>query len=183
MCGGVARIPVDPDRGATAADALGLIPEGVTVNPNEFIVFSTLQPSSTGTVVGSAQAAAQAARLIYNDFGLVSAGFVPVADVNSLEAFQFFRMPFGNLGRNSFRGLPTYTVNASLFKNVQITEGTRLQLRAEAFNLLNRRNFGVPDLITEDASTGFTVGSYLSPGFNTGGAHLPLRRALLVLTE
>jgi len=36
--------------------------------------------------------------------------------------------------------------------------------------LLNRRNFGVPDPILEDAYTGFTVGSYQNPGFNAGGS-------------
>jgi hypothetical protein len=54
---------------------------------------------------------------------------------------------FGNAGRNSLRG-PTYgTVDVSLVKTVTLGSGAAprtLQLRVEAFNLLNRANFAVP---------------------------------------
>ncbi|MBV9210151.1 MAG: hypothetical protein JOZ52_05955 [Acidobacteria bacterium] len=72
------------------------------------------------------------------------------------------------MGRNTFTGLPTYTVNMAFFKTTNVTERTKLEFRLEAFNLLNRRNFGVPDAITEDASNGFTVSSFQNPGFNAG---------------
>jgi hypothetical protein len=45
------------------------------------------------------------------------------------------------------------TVDLSIFKNVQLREGLRLQLRGEFFNLFNRVNFGF---------TGSTVGT---PGY------------------
>ena len=47
---------------------------------------------------------------------------------------------FGNLGRNVFRGEREEFVNASLFKNMHVTEGLTIQLRAQAYNLFNHVN-------------------------------------------
>ena len=51
---------------------------------------------------------------------------------------------FGNLGRNTLVGPGLITMDFSLNKNFQLTEGNRLQFRAEFFNLLNRPNFNAP---------------------------------------
>jgi hypothetical protein len=60
-----------------------------------------------------------------------------------------FAMPpfgsFGNAGRNILEGPAYQNVNLALLKQVPLPGGTRLQLRAEAFNLLNRTNFDLPD--------------------------------------
>jgi hypothetical protein len=51
---------------------------------------------------------------------------------------------FGSAGRNSLRG-PTFAeFELSLEKSFQLTEGTRMIFGAEAYNLLNHPNFGVP---------------------------------------
>lgn len=57
---------------------------------------------------------------------------------------------FGNAGRNIVRGPGQSTVDLSVFKTWQISENVRLQFRAEAFNVLNHANFGVPvnDLVS-----------------------------------
>jgi hypothetical protein len=52
---------------------------------------------------------------------------------------------FGNEGRNVVRGPGIETVDLSVFKYFNITERTRLQFRAESFNLLNHANFGLPE--------------------------------------
>jgi hypothetical protein len=52
---------------------------------------------------------------------------------------------FGNEGRNAIRGPGQATVDFSLLKNFAITESTRIQFRAEAFNALNRANFALPE--------------------------------------
>ena len=155
-----------------AADCLVLFggPEcdynGGTLTAGNFIVYNTLQPGSRGTVVGSAQNAVQAARLIYNDSGLVGPGFV--GNFNQLEAFKYFKTFYGNVGRNTFIGDNSYQVNLSVLKSVNINERFKLEFRAEATNIFNRRNYGVPDAITEDASAGKFVGSFQNPGFNAG---------------
>lgn len=51
---------------------------------------------------------------------------------------------YGNAGRNILIGPALQTLDISLIKNTRITEDVNLQFRAEAFNVLNRPNFGVP---------------------------------------
>jgi hypothetical protein len=68
-----------------------------------------------------------------------------------------FRIPrtgtFGNSGRNIIQGLPTLSLDASLFKNLQVRESCRLQIRLESFNALNHPNY--TDLNTTAGSPGF----------------------------
>lgn len=62
----------------------------------------------------------------------------------------FALQPAGTLGasgRGAFVGPNLRTVDLSLMKNFRIAERANVQFRAEAFNLLNRANFGVPNLI------------------------------------
>jgi hypothetical protein len=54
---------------------------------------------------------------------------------------------YGSVGRNILIGPPLKTVDLSLFKTTRVTEGSTLQFRAEAFNVLNRANFGIPSLV------------------------------------
>jgi len=49
----------------------------------------------------------------------------------------------GNTARNAFDGPGYFNIDASLFKTIKLTEKVRLQLRAEAFNLLNHTNFAI----------------------------------------
>ena len=141
-------------------------PECETAEPGNFIVYNTLNPGSVGTVVANAQAAQQQARLVYNDSGLVAIGFLGSFD--EAEAFKYFRNYYGDVGRNTFLGDNRIRVNLSVVKQTRINETMQIEFRAEATNLFNRRNFGVPDAITEDASFGNFVGSFQNPGFNFG---------------
>ncbi len=52
---------------------------------------------------------------------------------------------FGTAGRNILHGPDFQNVNLALSKEIPVREGVNLQLRAEAFNLLNRSNFNLPD--------------------------------------
>ena len=51
---------------------------------------------------------------------------------------------FGNAGRNIARGPSFANVDVSLVRDVQISTATRLQFRAEVFNVLNHVNLGLP---------------------------------------
>jgi hypothetical protein len=52
---------------------------------------------------------------------------------------------FGNSGRNILDGPGYQNVNLGLLKHIVLKGETRLQLRAEAFNLFNHPNFNLPD--------------------------------------
>ena len=55
---------------------------------------------------------------------------------------------YGNLGRNTYIGPGLATWDFSALKETSIHERFNLQFRAEIFNLLNRANFNLPNLIT-----------------------------------
>jgi hypothetical protein len=51
---------------------------------------------------------------------------------------------FGNAGRNIARGPSYANVDVSLVRDFDLTGQTRLQFRAEVFNVFNHANFGLP---------------------------------------
>jgi hypothetical protein len=51
---------------------------------------------------------------------------------------------FGNSGRNILRGPSFFNADLGVIKNTAITENTRLQFRAEFFNVFNNVNFNNP---------------------------------------
>lgn len=81
---------------------------------------------------------------------------------NGPNAAKFFGTPFGNSTRNSQRGPIFNQLNMSVFKNIKVYERLTLQLRGEAFNVLNHPNPGF----------GSNSGGYL-PSINIGTAGSP----------
>jgi hypothetical protein len=55
---------------------------------------------------------------------------------------------FGTFGRNELRSDHVVNMDFSLFRKVRLTESKELQLRAEAFNVFNIMNLGVPSITT-----------------------------------
>jgi hypothetical protein len=51
---------------------------------------------------------------------------------------------FGNQGVNILRGARRSSLNASILRDFRLRENLRLQIRGEAFNVLNHANFGLP---------------------------------------
>jgi hypothetical protein len=57
---------------------------------------------------------------------------------------------FGNVGRNTLIGPGYASVDFSLVKSIPMTfmpEGSRLSIRGEVFNLFDRANFSIPDVV------------------------------------
>ncbi len=52
---------------------------------------------------------------------------------------------FGNLQRDFLTGPHTVNMDYAVMKDTQLKEQTRLQFRAEFFNLFNHANFGLPN--------------------------------------
>jgi hypothetical protein len=61
---------------------------------------------------------------------------------------------YGNLGRNTLYGPGRTNWDMSLFKNLVIREETRLEFRAEAFNVFNHPQFGLPNPNIGNAQAG-----------------------------
>jgi hypothetical protein len=60
----------------------------------------------------------------------------------------------GNAPRNFTRGFGEFQLNFAARREFKIHDNTSLEFRAEAFNLLNRANFGYVDSILTDATFG-----------------------------
>jgi len=71
--------------------------------------------------------------------------------------------PFGNAPRNAARGPAIFTLDLGLHKSVGLPLATsRVEMRVEVFNLLNRSNFSPPN--GNRSSTAFgTINSLATP--------------------
>jgi hypothetical protein len=84
---------------------------------------------------------------------------------------DFPPFPANMSARNAFRGPGVWNLDAALLKNIAITEGVKLQLRLEAFNVFNHANLfisGGEAEINTGATTdqnGNTVGGYVPANF------------------
>ena len=72
--------------------------------------------------------------------GAASNGF-GTASFNGQAFFNVNPGQTGSLGRHLIDGPRYFNINAALLKNIRFGETLRVQLRAEAFNLLNNVNF------------------------------------------
>jgi hypothetical protein len=92
----------------------------------------------------------------------------------------------GNAPRNFMRGFNATQVNLALHREIPLHEAFRLQLRAEAFNMLNHPNFGYVDPNLNDQTFGQATQSLsqslgtVSALYQQGGAR-SLQIALKIL--
>jgi hypothetical protein len=99
-----------------------------------------------------------------NIFSNVTAGMpltVPGSAKDNLNAFitpgAFTKAAvgtFGNSGRGMFRGPGQWTVDFSVFKDINVTERWRVQFRSEFFNLFNHANLGNPNVSLDSPDYG-----------------------------
>lgn len=66
---------------------------------------------------------------------------------------------FGNTKPNAFRGPGFFSISSQLSKVIPVTEKTHFELGADAYNLTNHPNFGVPN---SDVNKGSTLGTVTS---------------------
>jgi hypothetical protein len=62
--------------------------------------------------------------------------------------------PYGNLGRNAFRGPGMEQWDFAANKTFTIRESVHLQFRSEFFNILNHTNFALPTVVTTSSAFG-----------------------------
>jgi hypothetical protein len=76
--------------------------------------------------------------------GVASLGFDPITGPKTFPGQVFFNVApgqTGNMERNFVNSPNFMDWDASIIKNIRLTETVRFQIRAEAFNVLNRANF------------------------------------------
>ena len=92
-------------------------------------------------------------------------GFYPYAyDVQNYALAQPQAGSYGSAGRNVLRGPNFTSYDVSLFRNFVFVEGTRLEFRAEAYNLTNSSFFANPTVTNVNAGN-FGQSTTLAPGF------------------
>jgi hypothetical protein len=70
---------------------------------------------------------------------------------------------YGNAGRNSAYGPGMQTLDLAIARTFSITERTTFQVRAEAFNALNKTNLGTPNRYVNEPQFG-TITMAMTPG-------------------
>lgn len=127
-------------------------PNGVfIINPS--VLFATASNSATGQTMSGFDLN----QALPPGFVLTSVrGANPVGTAPFAGQVFFPNAPgsTGNLQRNFLNGPIYVNWDAGLIKNIRITENSRLQLRAEAFNVLNRANFVTGNLDVGSTSFG-----------------------------
>jgi hypothetical protein len=79
---------------------------------------------------------------------------------------QTFAREYGDARRGSLRGPAEYNVDASLFKNLDFTEKWKMQFRAEAFNLFNTPEFGIPYAAVDQVGSAANSSAGFSPSLS-----------------
>jgi hypothetical protein len=93
---------------------------------------------------------------LMNDLNKSPAVFTPVTPndvrfiINGPGAAIKFGTPFGNIGRNAFKGDRIEALDFSVFKTTKIGERFAIQYRFNMFNALNHPTFGIPNSIRLD---------------------------------
>jgi hypothetical protein len=73
------------------------------------------------------------------------------------------RNAFGNAGRNILRGPAYFTVDLALARTFPLREWGVFRLEAQAFNLLNRANFDLPERYADEPATFGRINSAKAP--------------------
>ncbi len=142
-------------------------------------------PNYVGQTANQAYSHFNPADGIFTDNNLIGCGYTGAKSTNvaacnsaygvSTPNALFVNPPgygvhFGELGRNVFRGPWFNGLDASLLKNVRVTEAVHVQLRFEALNLDNHPNF-------DGINTDLNSGSFGKASITIGNA--PARRIQL----
>jgi hypothetical protein len=70
---------------------------------------------------------------------------------------------WGNTKPNSFRGPGFFSISAQLGKTIPVTESTHFEIGADAYNLLNHPNFGLPNGDVNSGNFGLITSTQASP--------------------
>jgi hypothetical protein len=123
-----------------------------------------INPSAINLDLAQCQLGLVRPRLTGTTAGVAALGF----DQPTFPGQVFFNVAPGQRGNmpiNFLHGPWYFNWDASIIKNIRLTEKTRFQLRAEAFNLLNQARFTLPGQFANINSSTFgrSTGTFPSP--------------------
>ena len=107
--------------------------------------FDNSNSGNTGSVFGNDRP--NVVKVVRNDPHTASQWF----DGSAFAVAPLYQ--FGNAGRNIVRGAGLLQVDCSISKKFVITEHLQLEVAVEAFNLLNRTQFDLPERYVDEPST------------------------------
>jgi hypothetical protein len=107
-----------------------------------------------------------------NLVGKAKLGHMSKSEWFNPNAFAVPSFSYGNAPRDFLRAPHISDTDFSLFKNFPLGEKATLSFRAEAFNIFNIQNYGVPDSNFGDPTFGEITGNVLAPRELQLGLHL-----------
>ncbi len=112
--------------------------------------------------------------------------FVPVGPLytgSGATRTQILPVGIGNVGRNTVRGPAEYNVDMSIVRRFRLIGSANVNVRAEAFNLLNHTNFQLNPNQTTILPVQVVNGqaAFVAPSFGLINSALPSRRLQLVV--
>ncbi|MBV9085985.1 MAG: TonB-dependent receptor [Acidobacteriaceae bacterium] len=161
-------------NGDTAGDRIFFNPAGsLAVGSDVFPVCESIGGSTSGAPVGStyigptAYTAASFNGCAANPTAPSGFGFDPAIGYTPVNPKARYVIAGGatmpNVGRNSFTSPGFGIWNLSAFKTIRLGEGKSLQFRADAYNVLNQRNYTVSN--TNVFSTAGITAATSNPGY------------------
>ena len=137
-------------------------PNGVyAINPS--VLFATAQQFNNGVAVAGTSTRVDLTQPLQPGFRITSVrGASAIDQAPFAEQIFFYARPgeTGNLPRNFINGPRYVNWDAGISKNIRFTETMRLQLRGEAFNVLNNVNFLAGDFNINSVSFGQITTDY-----------------------
>jgi hypothetical protein len=124
-----------------------------------------VNPSVINLDLAQCQNGVIAPRVAGTTAGVASLGYDPISGPKTFPGQVFFNVApgqTGNMERNFTSGPTLFNWDASLIKNIRISENVRFQIRGEAFNVLNRSNFAITNQFTQANINSNTFGRLLS---------------------
>jgi hypothetical protein len=159
---GITSFTGTPNLGALRPDPLA--PVTSTGNPAQWFSNAVVCQNYNGALPATPAPALPACSSTPNAAFTVPCTFSNVPTATNTYPVISSTCHFGNLGRNALTGPNFVNADLSVVKNTKLNERMTVQVRAEAFDVLNHPNFGNPNLNVQSSSFGRITGTRFPTG-------------------
>lgn len=159
---GISSFTGTTNLGALRPDPLAAV--AITGNPAQWFSNAVVCQNYSGALPATPAPALPACSSTPSAAFAVPCTFSNVPTTSGTYPVNSSTCHFGNLGRNAFTGPNFINTDLSVVKNTKLNERMSVQLRAEAFDVLNHPNFGNPNLNIQSSSFGRITGTRFPTG-------------------